>query len=90
MAASHSLIEDNDGNITAVSFYNLIDPVTPHAANKIVPKGTKVIIIEPFFKRGSDGTQVIRVDDPNDVIFASELPRPKTALEFKEEATKLY
>jgi len=43
-----------------------------------------------FFKRGSDGTQVIRVDDPNDVIFASELPRPKTALEFKEEATKLY
>jgi hypothetical protein len=90
MAGSHSLIEDNDGNITAVSFYGLIDPVTSRAANQIVPKGTKVIIVEPYFKRGTDGTQVIRVDDPSDVIFASELPRPKTALEFKEEATKLY
>lgn len=49
-----------------------------------------MIIVEPYFKRGTDGTQVIRVDDPSDVIFASELPRPKTAREFKEEATKLY
>jgi hypothetical protein len=37
-----------------------------------------------------DGTLIIRVDNPNDLIFASELPKPKTALEFKEEAAKLY
>jgi hypothetical protein len=67
-----------------------MDPVTPHAANQIVPKGTKVIIVEPYFKRAADGTLTIRVDDPSDVIFASELPRPKTALEFKEAAAKLY
>ena len=90
MTGSHSLIEDSDGNITTVSFYGLMDPLTPHEANQIVPKGTKVIIVEPYFKRGADGTLTIRVDDPSDVIFASELPKPKTALQFKEEAAKLY
>jgi len=40
MSAAHSLIEDRDGNITAVSFYNLMEPVTFQNANKIVPKGT--------------------------------------------------
>ena len=89
MGASHSLIEDNDGNIARVSFFNLMYPVTPHAANKIFPKGTKVILVEPYF-RNADVAQLIYVDDPNGVIFTSELPRPKTAQEFKEEATKLY
>jgi len=90
MKGSHSLIEDRDGNITLVSFYGLMDPVTPQGANKIVPKGTKVIIVEPYFKIATDGTWTIRVDDPNDVIFASEMPFPKTAFDFKEEAAKLY
>jgi hypothetical protein len=40
MSAAHSLIEDRDSNITAVSFYNLMEPVTLKNANKIVPKGT--------------------------------------------------
>jgi hypothetical protein len=90
MTGSHSLIEDSDGKITTVSFYGLMDPVTPHTANQIVPKGTRVIIIEPYFKRAADGTLTIRVDDPSDVIFDGEQPRPKTTLEFKEEAAKLY
>jgi hypothetical protein len=38
----------------------------------------------------TDGTWTIRVDDPNDVIFASELSLPKTAFELKKEAAKLY
>jgi hypothetical protein len=80
MNASHSLIEDRNGDIINVSFYGLVDPCTPQVANKIVPKGTKLIIVEPFFKMGMDGTQVIRVDDPYDVIFASALPLPKSAL----------
>ena len=90
MNASHSLIEDHNGDITHVSFYGLIDPCTPQVANSIVPKGTKLIIAEPYFKMAMDGTQVIRVEDPNDVIFASELALPKSALEFKEEAAKFY
>ena len=49
-----------------------------------------MIIVEPYLKTGADGTWTIRVDDPDDVIFDSELPLPKTALEFKEEAAKLY
>ncbi len=48
------------------------------------------LLIEPYFKRAADGTLTIRGDDCIDVIFAVELPRPKTALEFKEVAAKLY
>ncbi len=54
MTGSNSLIEDRDGNITLVSFYGLMDPVTPQGANKIVPKGTKVIIVEPYFKTATN------------------------------------
>jgi hypothetical protein len=49
-----------------------MDPVNPETANRIVPKGTKVTIFEPYYHMGADGTQTIRVDDPSDVIL--ELP----------------
>ena len=66
-----------------------MDPVTPEIANSVVPKGTKLVILNPYFKI-SDGTPGIRVDDPNHIIFGSELTFPKSAAEFKEEAAKLY
>jgi hypothetical protein len=73
MTGSHSLIEDSKGEITTVKFYGLMHPVNPETANKIVPKGTKVTIFEPFYKFGErNGTKSIRVDNPNDVIL--ELP----------------
>jgi hypothetical protein len=90
MKGAHSVIEDFDGNITEISFYGLVDPVTPKALNRVIPKGTHVIIVDPFFKMRQDGTAGIRVDDPDEVIFGDELPIPKSAAEFKEEAAKLY
>jgi len=86
----HGVIEDSDGNITEISFYNLVDPVTPKNANRVLPKGTKVVILDPYFKIRQDNRSGIRVDDPNDVIFGSELPLPKNSSEFKEEAAKHY
>lgn len=46
--------------------------------------------MDPYFKIRQDGTPGIRIDDPNDIIFGSELPQPKSAAEFKEEAAKLF
>jgi hypothetical protein len=90
MTGVHSIIEDTDGNITEISFYNLVNPVTPKDANLVIPKGKHVVILDPYFKMRQDGTSGIRVDDPNDVIFSSDLPLPKSSSEFKEEAVKLY
>lgn len=90
ISGAHSIIEDSDGNITDISFYNLMDPVTPKDANRVLPKGTKVVILDPYFKMRQDNRSGIRVDDPNDVIFGSELPLPKNSSEFKEEAAKHY
>ena len=47
-----SIIEDQtDGQITYISFYNLVQPLTFEAANKIIPKGSTVIIIEPLSRQ---------------------------------------
>jgi len=86
-----SIIEDqSDGQITFISFYNLVNPLTFEAANRIIPKGTKVIIIEPLFKQLAGGTRGIRVDNPNEVIFGSELPLSKSSEEYKDEGGKLF
>jgi hypothetical protein len=91
MSSVQSIIEDQtDGQITYISFYNLVHPLTFEAANKIIPKGTTVIIIEPLFKKFADGTNGIRVDNPNEVIFGTELPLPKSSEEYKEEGGKLF
>ena len=55
-----------------------------------MPKSTKVIIIEPLFKVFADGTHGIRVDNPNEVIFGSELPLSKSSDEYKDEGGKLF
>lgn len=34
------------------------------------PEGSKITIIEPFYKIAADGIRSIRVDDPADVIFS--------------------
>ena len=36
-------------------------------AQELLHPGTKVAIIEPFFKLMADGTVGVRVDDPRDV-----------------------
>ncbi len=48
------------------------------------------MIVDPFFKMRADGSPGVRVDDPDDIIFGSVLPLPKTAAEFKEQAAALY
>jgi hypothetical protein len=52
--ASHYLIEDNNGNITVISFYGVMDPANPETAKIIYPKGTKVTIFEPFYTMDAD------------------------------------
>ncbi len=55
-----------------------------------MPKSTKVIIIEPLFKVFADGTHGIRVDNPNEVIFGSELPLPKFSDEYKDKGGQAF
>jgi hypothetical protein len=48
----HSVFEDLFGSITNISFYHMIDPITPNVANQVFPKGTQVVILNPnYIKR---------------------------------------
>ena len=52
--ASHYLIEDNNGHITVISFYGVMDAANSETAKIIYPKGTKVTIFEPFYTMDAD------------------------------------
>ncbi len=52
--------------------YNLIPEglrpeLRARAARAALPMGAAVAVIEPFYKRGADGTLIVRVDNPAEV-----------------------
>eukprot|EP01117_Protostelium_nocturnum_P020795 TRINITY_DN9573_c0_g1_i1.p1 TRINITY_DN9573_c0_g1~~TRINITY_DN9573_c0_g1_i1.p1 ORF type:complete len:1124 (-),score=313.22 TRINITY_DN9573_c0_g1_i1:86-3457(-) len=68
MNAAHSVIEDDNGRVERVSFYNICSDAS-EAFSKLAP-GTRVSIVNPYVKLAiSDGNPVIRVDDPKSVFI---------------------
>lgn len=78
--ATSLLLEDISGMLIPVSIYNIPDASTAKASS-IFPKGCHVAIIEPFFKRRSDMTNGIHVEDSREVV---EWNMPKKCMEWKE------
>ena len=66
-----TLLEDDDGDVIQITLYNII-PHSPdkfYLAEKMVPHGSQIRIIEPFLKICRDGNRAIRVDDPSDICI---------------------
>jgi hypothetical protein len=61
MNAISLIIEDSNGNVKKLSLYNF--------PNDILNKGSKFIIKEPFLKISSDGFDLIRQDNMNDIVI---------------------
>lgn len=72
MVGTTTLLEDGQGNIVKICLYNFLPPgVSENDADligkKMLPKDSKVKILEPFYKIFKDGSRGIRIDDPNDI-----------------------
>jgi tetratricopeptide (TPR) repeat protein len=65
-------IQDTNGDVEDITFYNFFSSFREDP-NAIFPKGTILLIKEPFLKFGSQSQiPLIRVDSPSDVIFVDE------------------
>jgi tetratricopeptide (TPR) repeat protein len=84
MTSVHSVIEDKNGDVAVVCFYN-------YGAGNMFDKGKKIMLIEPFYKIAASGDYYVRVEDMADVAFVDEFDSgKKTAKEWKEEGMKHF
>ncbi|GLJ25756.1 hypothetical protein SUGI_0493140 [Cryptomeria japonica] len=67
-----TVLQDDQGLAIRVAVYNVASSGSSHAAlnalNAIYPKGAKVAIMDPYFKRDEDGDLAIRVDNPANLV----------------------
>lgn len=63
--ARHSIIEDEEGQIIQIAFYDEIGFID----QKMLVVGQVVTIMNPYMRQSKSGTTQIRVDDPKSVIF---------------------
>ena len=64
MTSLHTVIEDEYGGACKLCIYNL-SPVQARA----FCKGVKMAILNPYYKRAADGMNMLRVDNPMEVIL---------------------
>ena len=86
-----TIVEDENGDVAKLCIYNAVDSTQPGAiqeANILYPKGRKIIILEPYFKKFQDNTFGIRVDKPQDIIYDDiDLTRE---LNLKQESNEYF
>lgn len=63
-----TILADDHGKGVEVALYNNLSVQLPHW-QECFPRGMKIGIVEPFLKWASDGTIMIRVEDPNDIVY---------------------
>jgi hypothetical protein len=73
MKSIMTFVEDGNGCIVLVAVYNALpqnlkSDALISAANALLKEGDLIGIVDPFFKRFADGTEGIRVDNPNNVL----------------------
>ncbi|GLJ25764.1 hypothetical protein SUGI_0493240 [Cryptomeria japonica] len=88
-----TVLEDDQGLALRVTLYNVADSEsTPAALNTKYPKGGKVAIKEPYFKRAMDGGLAIRVDNPSNLVRVTEVSQhnepPIRMLDLEEDRGK--
>lgn len=67
MVGITTLIQDAAGQAVLCGIYNLPGVTNQATANKALPKGSTVIIAEPFLKIMADGRRGVRVDNPDEI-----------------------
>eukprot|EP00392_Amoebophrya_sp_AT5.2_P004697 g4705.t1 len=98
--ACQTVLQDAAGECVRVAFYNVL-PVHLSMAEKMevaarkFGEGCEVSIANPFYKVALDGSRMVRVDDPRDILV-EKLPRQerarkaaRTLAELKEDGNKL-
>jgi hypothetical protein len=69
MTGIHTLIQDERGAIIRASFYNFFTFSQQQEMGKRFQVGQKISIIHPYHRIPQDFKPVIRVDNPNAVVF---------------------
>ena len=69
MTAAQTVFEDEYGEVTDLSIYNMVQENNQQVAKEKFPKGLKIKICEPLYKICIAGNRAIRVDTPADIIF---------------------
>ena len=65
-----TILADDHGKGVKVALYNNLSVQLPHW-QECFPRGMKIGIVEPFLKWASDSTIMIRVEDPNDIVYVN-------------------
>ena len=76
MQGVQTLLEDEKGDLVSVSIYNALPAGIPQdlqskwaAAQRTFAQGRRLAILEPFYKLAGDGSHVVRVDNPREVVW---------------------
>ena len=76
MEGVQTLLEDEKGDLVSVSIYNALPAGIPQdlqskwaAAQRTFAQGRRLAILEPFYKLAGDGSHVVRVDNPREVVW---------------------
>ena len=80
MTAYHTIVEDNFGQCAKLCVYN----ITPDLLHSL-KEDTKIAIVNPYYKKGSDGLYYIRQESPDEVIVMLGTP-PKNCKNEKTES----
>ena len=67
-----TVLADEEGNAIRLSIYNLPCLQAEHWS-QCFPKGMRLGIKEPYFKRSADGGFSVRVDDPRDLVYLTRV-----------------
>ncbi|GLJ21794.1 hypothetical protein SUGI_0406800 [Cryptomeria japonica] len=80
MVAITTVLEDDCGNVVQITIYNVPISIWRTAdVRKLYPKGARVAVKEPYFKRADDGLLTVCVDNPNNIEIL-DVPQQDTSL----------
>jgi len=74
MNSVQTLVEDAEGHLIALAVYNAPRVRDIFQAQRYLRVGRKLAVKEPLYKLRADGTEGIRIDDPEDVVLDIEAP----------------
>ena len=66
-----NIVEDEAGSVVPFATYRQ-EAETVRSAENILSKESVIIVKEPYFKLGTNGQYVIRVDQPTDIVWLSD------------------
>ncbi len=84
MTATHSILEDDDGQVIPISFYQ-----TEKMSQSLFSIGQRVTIINPYMRQANDGSVRIRVDDSKTVFFGDCVPICWSCCQTEQQVGKL-